>query len=596
MSWSRLAEHRRQRGVVLLADLDRAGEAGSRQPADVVEHRVDVDRLALDRPLVGEHLHAVDQLHDAVGLVADQPGERAVVVVDAGFEQLGGAADAGQRVLDLVGEHRGEAGDGARGAAMGELAVDLVGHRALLQHDDDAARLFEAGRGVDVDDALGAVARRADVDAVFVDRRAALAHLLDQRQQRAAEGHEIGERVPAEHVGRGLEEGLGRRVGLGDACRRRRPADGMRQRVEQRRCRTAAVDDALASFMPPSVPGRRRTRRPDGAARRPGGSAVSTARRQRRVAGRRLLHVPAEMLAGDAHAEKRAVVVEQRLVVPHGDVGERRLVGQRTGRRRRCATMARQPRPAVGAAADHDAVGAGQRQHRRDVVETGGIAIGDHRDRHRLLDRADRRPVGPALVELAARAAVHGDHPHAGAPRRRRASSGALIELWSQPSRIFSVTGSGVAATVASIRVQRMVEVAHQRRAGIAGRHLARRAAHVDVDDVGAGVGRRPRAFRHPVRLAPGELDDVRPVARALGAHGRFGRACGKLVAGHHLGDHQAGAEFGRQRAERPIGDARHRREEDPVGDHDRPDRQRFCETLHSIRLLIRQLAELPTS
>ena len=28
----------------------------------------------------------------------------------------------------------------ARGAAMGELAVDLVGHRALLEHDDDAVR------------------------------------------------------------------------------------------------------------------------------------------------------------------------------------------------------------------------------------------------------------------------------------------------------------------------------------------------------------------------------------------------------------------------------------------------------------------------
>ena len=53
--------------------------------------------------------------------------------------------------------------------------------------------------------------------------RAALAHLVDQRQERAAEGHEIGERVAAEHVGRGLEEGLGRRIGLDDRCRRRRP-------------------------------------------------------------------------------------------------------------------------------------------------------------------------------------------------------------------------------------------------------------------------------------------------------------------------------------------------------------------------------------
>jgi hypothetical protein len=48
---------------------------------------MDVDRLALDRPLVAEHLHAVDQLHDAVGLVADQPRQRAVVVAGRLLEQ-----------------------------------------------------------------------------------------------------------------------------------------------------------------------------------------------------------------------------------------------------------------------------------------------------------------------------------------------------------------------------------------------------------------------------------------------------------------------------------------------------------------------------
>ena len=33
---------------------------------------MNVDRLAFDRPLVGEDLHAVDQLHDAVGFIADE--------------------------------------------------------------------------------------------------------------------------------------------------------------------------------------------------------------------------------------------------------------------------------------------------------------------------------------------------------------------------------------------------------------------------------------------------------------------------------------------------------------------------------------------
>ncbi len=192
MSWSRLAEHRRQRRIVLLDELDVAREAGMRQALHVLEHHVDVDRLALDRPLVGEHLHAVDQLHDAVGLVADQPRQGAVVVVaDRLLQQLRRAADARERILDLVGEHGRERGHRARGAAMGELAVHLVGDRALLQHHDHMIRPLRQRRDMQIDQALAGIARRAEIDLVFVDRGAAPAHLLDEREQGAAERHEV---------------------------------------------------------------------------------------------------------------------------------------------------------------------------------------------------------------------------------------------------------------------------------------------------------------------------------------------------------------------------------------------------------------------
>jgi hypothetical protein len=51
---------------------------------------------------------------------------------------------------------------------------------------------------------------------VFVDRRAARPDLLDQREQRAAERHELRGVVPAQHVGRYLEEGFGGDVGVDD--------------------------------------------------------------------------------------------------------------------------------------------------------------------------------------------------------------------------------------------------------------------------------------------------------------------------------------------------------------------------------------------
>ncbi len=103
-----IAEHRRQRGIVGFGEADVAREARLRDALHVVEHGVDVDALALDRPQVREGLHPVDELHDPVGLLADQPRQRPVLVAHRRLEQLGGAADARQRVLDLVRQHGGQ--------------------------------------------------------------------------------------------------------------------------------------------------------------------------------------------------------------------------------------------------------------------------------------------------------------------------------------------------------------------------------------------------------------------------------------------------------------------------------------------------------
>ena len=46
------------------------------------------------RPVVAEHLHAIDQRNDAVRLVADQPRQHAVFRRGRLLEQLGRAADA----------------------------------------------------------------------------------------------------------------------------------------------------------------------------------------------------------------------------------------------------------------------------------------------------------------------------------------------------------------------------------------------------------------------------------------------------------------------------------------------------------------------
>ena len=116
-----------------------------------------------------------------------------------------------------------------------------------------------------------------------------------------------------------------------------------------------------------------------------------------------------------------------------------------------------------------------------------------------------------------------------------------------------------------------MIEIAHQGRTGEALGHLPRRTAHIDVDDVGAGIDSNACALGHPVRLAPGELDDTglqRCVQRRLAHH--VDPAAGQRVAGDHFRHDHARPETLRLAAERQIRHARHGRQNgrngDPVG------------------------------
>ena len=95
------------------------------------EHTVNVDGPAIDR-LLAEDFHAVDQVANSIGFVADEVGQFAVGRQHVGFEQLGGAANTGERVLDLVGQDRGHAADAAGGAPIGDLTIQRAGGRGVL--------------------------------------------------------------------------------------------------------------------------------------------------------------------------------------------------------------------------------------------------------------------------------------------------------------------------------------------------------------------------------------------------------------------------------------------------------------------------------
>ena len=190
---------------------------------------------------------------------------------------------------------------------------------------------------------------------------------------------------------------------------------------------------------------------------------------------------------------------------------------------------------------------------------------------HRVLHLPDKVPVGAAGVELLAGAAVHRDHADAAVLRDAR-----------QPRRV----QAGVVPAHAHLQrhrhrhrphrrlqdARRRRLVAHQRGAGqLADRDLFHRAAEIDVDDVGAAIDRDPRRLGHRRRVAAGELhrgglplwpssSAIRRVVAVLPHH---------RPGGDHLGYHQPGAKLPGEPAERQVGHARHRRQDDRRLDSD---------------------------
>ena len=101
-----------------------------------------------------------------------------------------------------------------------------------------------------------------------------------------------------------------------------------------------------------------------------------------------------------------------------------------------------------------------------------------------------------------------------------------------------------------------MVEIPHQRGPRLRPGDVSRRAAHVDVDDGGAGRFGDPRALTHPARFAPRELHHVGIEATPLRPQQRVGTALGQRLARGHLGDNQPGAKIGDHSPKRRIGHA----------------------------------------
>ena len=217
--------------------------------------------------------------------------------------------------------------------------------------------------------------------------------------------------------------------------------------------------------------------------------------------------VPGEVFARHLAAGFAAIMIEHHLIMfehqreLHIDTG----VGQLLPGIEPVHHLRQQPRPAISTAPDHQAVSARLFKRRGAVRDGADIAVDDHRDRDRVLDRANERPVCLAPVHLVAGAAMDGDHLHAQILCNPRQFGG--VEAIVAPAhphldrdRHLNRLDGGLDQPC------RQRNVAHQGGTGIAVDHLLYRAAHIDIDDRRAAIFDQLGCLAHLHRIAADQL------------------------------------------------------------------------------------------
>ena len=154
------------------------------------------------------------------------------------------------------------------------------------------------------------------------------------------------------------------------------------------------------------------------------------------------------------------------------------------------------------------------------------------------------------------------------------------------PLRIFTVTGAApaTASTTASTQAAASSGAAEQGRPRAGLHHLAHRAGHVQVDEVGARGETGASRARQRRRLGGEELKADRAL---IGFAGEIGQGVAVVVddplGGDHLGEHEAGPEAAHGPPKGGPADTGHGRHEQPPVEAQGADRERLQQPLTQV-------------
>ncbi len=250
------------------------------------------------------------------------------------------------------------------------------------------------------------------------------------------------------------------------------------------------------------------------------------------------------------------------MVPQHGRV---LLVERRHGKRTSLLErirLAKDERIRDRATADHHAVDSRLLEPRERARRRDDVARTDHRDADVSFHLRNAVPVGPALVALLLRATVDRDHLSAAVLDQARdvdtvdqvvVPAGADLDRHRDRDDF-----ADAAQDLLELR-----QVLEEVRPASAAHDALGRTAAVDVENVGAGLLDDLGSLDHSRGVVAEDLDRDRTLLGKKPQHPvRLEIAARQTFDAHELGDDQPdAAEFLDEPAERRIGDARHRRE-----------------------------------
>ena len=308
----------------------------------------------------------------------------------------------------------------------------------------------------------------------------------------------------------------------------------------------------------------------------PQGAGLGHERLHKGIAPRQAAQHALQMLASRTRARRLAIqrVVRVQVIQQRAAHFQRERRGQLAARGQVVRHLPQQPGRAPGGAPQHHRVGPRGSEHGGGLFGRINVAIGHHRHAHGGLDGGNGFVLCLARVALLARAAMHRDHLHARALGGARQRNG--VALRRAPARAHLQRDRHALRRASGHHglddAQRQRLVLHQCAARPLAAHLARRAAHVDVNHLRAARHVPGRALGHGRRISPHDLHRKGArLAFMAAAQAALGRAAQIRPRRHHLRHRVARPEAAAKLAERPVGHPRHRRHEHGIGQRVRP-------------------------